>query len=186
MNLFNTLLLGVFAGASVVALSGCQSRSGEKQPLAATQKRVDLPRFMGDWYVIANIPTFIEKGAHNAVERYDLRPDGKIATTFTFNKGSFEGPKKEYHPVGTIRNRETNAEWGMQFVWPFQADYLIAYVDDDYQTTIIGVPKRKYVWIMARTPTLPEAVYNDLVKRVQDMGYDLSRLQKVPQQATAR
>jgi apolipoprotein D and lipocalin family protein len=35
---------------------------------------VDLERFMGDWYVIANIPTFIEKGAHNAVEGYQMVP----------------------------------------------------------------------------------------------------------------
>ena len=47
---------------------------------------VDLPRFMGDWYVIANIPTPFEKDAHNPIETYKLDGDGTIATTFTFNK----------------------------------------------------------------------------------------------------
>ncbi|MDH3935419.1 MAG: lipocalin family protein, partial [Gammaproteobacteria bacterium] len=37
---------------------------------------VDINRFMGDWYVIANIPTFVETGAHNAIESYALNADG--------------------------------------------------------------------------------------------------------------
>ena len=41
-----------------------------------TVEFVDLERFMGDWYVIANIPTFIEKGATNAIESYKLMDDG--------------------------------------------------------------------------------------------------------------
>ena len=60
-----------------------------------TVPQVDLARFMGPWYVIANIPTFVEKGAHNAVESYALNPDGTIATTFRFNKDAFDGPQKE-------------------------------------------------------------------------------------------
>ena len=57
---------------------------------------------MGDWYVIANIPTFMERGAHNAVESYALDADGTIATTFTFRDGSFEGKRKQYHPRGFV------------------------------------------------------------------------------------
>ena len=69
----------------VFTLIGCQSAT---LPPLKTVANVDLPRFMGDWYVIANIPTFIEKGAHNAVESYRLDKDGTIATTFTFRAGS--------------------------------------------------------------------------------------------------
>ncbi len=177
--------LGVFLGMlGLMGLTGCatQGSSMKKTPLPLARD-VDIPRFMGDWYVIANIPTFIEKGAHDAVEGYALRPDGRIATTFTFRKGSFTGPVKTYHPIGTIHDPVTRAEWRMQFVWPFQAAYLITHLDDDYTETIIGVPSRKYAWIMARTPQIPESRYNDLVRRMADMGYDVSRLQKVPQSA---
>jgi apolipoprotein D and lipocalin family protein len=69
----------------------------------------------------------------------------------------------------------------MQFVWPFQAAYLITYLDDAHTVTIIGVPSRKYAWVMARTPQIPDAQYADLVQRMTDMGYDVSLLQKVPQ-----
>ena len=136
---------------------------------------------MGDWYVIAHIPTFIEKEAYNAVESYQLAPDGTVATTFFFNKGSFDGPVKTYKPRGFVYNRETNSEWRMRFVWPFKAAYLITYLDDNYETTVIGVPGRDYAWIMARTKTIPEARYNELVTLLANTGHDVSKLRRVPQ-----
>ena len=136
---------------------------------------------MGDWYVIGNIPTFLEKDAYNTKESYKLAEDGTIPTTFTFNKGGFDGPLKTMHPKGFVDNKESNAEWRMQFLWPFKADYLITYLSDDYQTTIIGVPDRKYAWIMARTKTLPDDTYQELVAELRRQGHDLSRLRKVPQ-----
>lgn len=145
------------------------------------ERRVDLQKFMGDWYVIAHIPTFIETQAYNAVESYKLDPDGTIATTFTFNKGGFDGPLKTYTPRGFVYNSETNAEWRMQFFWPFKAAFLITDLSPDYSTTIIGVPDRKYVWIMARTQTISPARYAEMVKFLEESGHDLSKLRKVPQ-----
>lgn len=164
-----------------MSITGCATGGGDAKPLPLVD-HVDLPRFMGDWYVIANMPTFIEKGAHNAVENYELNEDGTIATTFTFNKDAFDGPKKEYTPKGFVREGTGNAEWGMQFIWPIKADYLIIHLDDDYQTTVIGVPDRKYVWVMARTPQIPGAKYEELVAFLRSVDYDVSQLQKVPQQ----
>lgn len=142
---------------------------------------VDLDRFMGPWYVIANIPTFLEKDAHNAVETYSLNDDGTIATTFTFRKGAFDGEPKKYSPKGFITNTETNALWGMRFIWPIKADYRIVYLDDDYTQTVIGRQSRDFVWIMARTPTISDLDYDQLVSFVESLGYDTSKLQRVPQ-----
>ncbi len=61
---------------------------------------------MGDWYVIASIPTFIERGAHNAVESYRLAADGTIETTFTFRAGGFDGEPKRYTPRGFVVDRD--------------------------------------------------------------------------------
>jgi apolipoprotein D and lipocalin family protein len=164
--------------AALLALVACQSVP--ERPLKLADE-VDLERFMGDWYVIANIPTFIEKGAHNAVESYRLAPDGSIATTFTFREGGFEGEMKRYTPKGFVFDRESNAVWGMQFVWPIKADYRIVHVADDYSTTVIGREKRDYAWIMARTPTIPEAEYRRLLGLLAQQGYDISKVRKVPQ-----
>jgi apolipoprotein D and lipocalin family protein len=157
-------------------LGGCSSA-----PPMKTVDHVDLERFMGDWYVIANIPTFIEKDAHNAVESYRLDDDGTVATTFTFRKGGFDGEKKVYHPRGYIVDEESNALWGMQFIWPFKGDYRIIYLDEDYATTVIGRQKRDYVWLMARSPEPPQADYQRALEAIRAAGYDLDELRRVPQ-----
>ncbi|MGB7816350.1 MAG: lipocalin family protein [Methylotenera sp.] len=68
----------------------------------------------------------------------------------------------------------------MQFIWPIKAEYLITYLDDAYTQTIIARNARDYVWIMARSPHLSEEEYATLTKKVADMGYDISKLRKVP------
>jgi apolipoprotein D and lipocalin family protein len=146
-----------------------------------TVEKVDLPRFMGDWYVIANIPTSIEKGAHNAVESYRLAGDGTIDTTFTFRAGDFDGKLKTYNPRGFVLDRASNALWGMRFIWPIKADYRIVYLNEDYSQTVIGRKQRDYVWIMARTPQIPEADYQRLLAFVVGLGYDAAQVQRVPQ-----
>jgi len=146
-----------------------------------TVDEVDLVRFMGPWYVIANIPTFLEKDAYNAVETYTLNDDGTIATNFKFRKGSFDGKAKEYNPKGFVLDTESNARWGMRFVWPIKADYRIVYLDDDYTQTVVGRQDRDYVWIMARTPSIPDQDYDRLIGLVESLGYDISKIQRVPQ-----
>jgi apolipoprotein D and lipocalin family protein len=164
------------AAAGLLMLTACSA-----SPTIPTAGKVDLERFMGDWYVIANIPTYLERGAHNAVESYRLDADGSIATTFTFRDGAFDGPEKVLRPRGFVRDRETNAVWGMQFVWPIKAEYVIAHVDENYSETIIARSARDYVWIMAREPELTQGDYERLVGMVAALGYDVSELQRVPQ-----
>lgn len=142
---------------------------------------VDLEKFMGDWYVIANIPTYLERNAHNAIESYELNSSGTINTTFRFRSGGFDGPVKTFHPKGFIKDRQSNALWGMQFIWPFKADYRIVYLNENYSQTIIGRQARDYVWIMARTPEISAEDYQRLSDYVVTLGYDIKALSKVPQ-----
>ena len=150
-----------------------------------TIESVDLQRFMGDWYVIASIPTFIEKDAYNALESYPLDPDGNIATTFRFNKGRLDGPLKEYKPRGFVKDTGSNAVWGMQFIWPIKAEYRIIYLTDDYTQTVIGRSKRDYVWIMAREPSIPDQDYQNILDFLTKQGYQLENLRKVPHDENA-
>lgn len=157
--------------------AGCGTNMPDLKPV----EYVDLPRFMGDWYVIANIPTFLEKGAHNAVENYALNDDGTIATTFTFRDESFDGKQKTYTPVGFVTDHPSNAIWGMRFIWPFKADYRIIHLDDAYSETVIGRNKRDYVWLMAREPELPPDRMEALLDFVESVGYERAAIQRVPQ-----
>jgi apolipoprotein D and lipocalin family protein len=134
---------------------------------------------MGDWYVIAAIPTFLEKETYNGVETYELNDDGTIATTFTFNKGALDGPRKTYTPKGFV-SEESTGVWGMRFIWPIKAEYRIIYLTPDYGQTVIGRSKRDYVWIMARESSIPESDLEQIKTFLIEQGYDLADLRMVP------
>jgi len=168
--------------ASLLALAGCSSTASK--PIALVD-HVDLDRFMGDWHVIANIPTFIEKGAHNAIESYRRAPDGTIETTFTFRADRFDGPERRYTPRGFVLDHSSNAVWGMQFLWPIKSDFRIVYLTPDYQQTVIGREARDYVWIMARTPEIPESDFRNILVFLEAQGYAIDRIRKVPQQSAS-
>lgn len=170
---------------SIAAISLCVLLGCESVPIIPTVTKLDLERFMGDWYVIASIPTAFEKQAFNAVESYRLTDDGTVETTFRFNKGGFDGPVKIYRSRAYVLDTASNAHWGMQFVWPFKAEYRVVYLTPDYSLTVIGRSKRDYVWIMARTPSIPDAAYARLRELIASYGYDLGELRKVPQQAAS-
>lgn len=166
---------------ALAILAGCASSPPSGlQPVALVDK-VDLPRFMGDWYVIANIPTFLEKGAQNAMDSYRLDPDGSIATVFSFNADAPDGPRKSYASRGYVLDTHTNAVWGQEYVWPIKADYRISWLSPDYKEVVVTREKRDYVWIMARTPSIPEADLQRLIAFVGSQGYDTGKLQRVPQ-----
>jgi apolipoprotein D and lipocalin family protein len=166
--------------SAVAVVSVAMARRSASPPIPTVQ-HVDLDRFMGDWYVIAHIPSRPEREAWDAVESYARRPDGAIATTFRFRPGSFEAPVKTMRPVGYVRPDTGNAVWGMQFVWPIRAEYRIAWLDADYTQVIVARNARDYAWVMARTPVIAYADYDAHVARLRAMGYPVEKLRKVPQ-----
>jgi apolipoprotein D and lipocalin family protein len=165
------------AAAVLAALfvQGCAA----PEPLPVVEN-MDLERFMGPWYVLANVPTFLERDAYNAVETYRRDPDGTIATTFTFRRGGFDGKPVEYKPRGFV-SAESPAIWGMQFVWPIKAEYRIVHLNTDYSLTVVARSARDYAWLMGRKPELAEADYERFVALLRDFGYDVAEIQKVPQ-----
>ncbi|BDU21663.1 lipocalin family protein [Dyella sp. GSA-30] len=176
MNLPKKMLLA----CGIVLVCACV-HAGSLPPIKPVE-HVDLPRFMGDWYVIATIPTRFEKNAYNAVETYKAQPDGNIYTAFRFNNGSYEGPVKAIHSTAFVKAGSGNAVWGVQVFWPVKAQYIVAYLKEDYSQTIVARDARDYTWVMARTPTISQADYDALMVRVVQLGYSLQDVRKVPQQ----
>jgi len=130
---------------------------------------VDLERFMGRWYVLANIPTPFDRNVVNPLEHYELNANGSVATTFSFRKPG--GELKTLRMTGYPEAEPNNGSWGMQWIWPIRADYRIAYLDDAYEYAIIGRNKRDYLWIMSRTAYIQESRFEALIERAVSMGY---------------
>lgn len=164
--------------SSILTLAGCSSTYYRNE----TAEKVDIKRFMGEWYVIAHIPTYFEKGAYNALETYTLRDDGVIDVDFRYRKDSFTGELKTLPQIGWVYDLETKAHWKIRPFWPLKFDYLIHYLADDYSATVIGVPDHDYLWFMARTPELSEEQRVKMEEIAEALGYDLSKLREIPHQ----
>ena len=171
-----SISLAVFSFAIMCLISGCALNEA---PLP-TVENVNIDRFMGRWYVHGYTPIIVDKDAYNAIEHYRLDADKKIQTTYQFRDGGFAAEINTLTPVGWVDEKvDSNAEWRMQFIWPFTADYIILHVDADYSETIIAHPSRKYAWIMLRSNTVSDADYDRLVTKLKAIGYDTDRMQKL-------
>lgn len=167
-KIFSFLLLPIF-----VVLVGCQ----EGEEMKAVEN-LDLERFMGDWHVIANIPTFVEKNTINNLESYRLREDGNVDITFSLT--TTENERKRHQAKGFVLNKEQPSQWKVQFFWPIKFPFYVIELDADYSYTVIGLPNRKYAWIMAREPMMDDKLYEDILVRLADIGYNVEQIQKVP------
>lgn len=146
-----------------------------------TVAHVDLDRYLGRWYVIANIPYSLEKGKVASYDTYIKRPDGKLDNIFTFRKGGFEAPEKSWHGIAWITKPASNAEWKVRFIWPLTSTYLVLELDPDYRWAVVGTPNRKLLWILARDRQVSAADYEHILGLIVAQGYDRNAVVPVPQ-----
>lgn len=154
-------------------------------PLAAMTTPIDLERFMGTWYVIANIPTFFDRGTTHNVENYTLDDGGRVVhVDFTYRKAGSGKPGLLQQRAEVVNDACT--QWAISpklgVFLPLRIAYLVADCAEDYSTTIIGVPDKSYIWIMARTPTVDQATYDALLAKARSFGYDTSSILRVSQE----
>jgi len=178
------VLTGVCLALSAL-LCACAGAPANPNPRAdaplALAPAVDLQRFMGRWYVIANIPYFAEQGYVGSFVEYALRPDGGIDDVFFGRKMSFEKELEKKTLKDSVVPGSNNAAWRSSPFWPLSFSYLILYVDPGYQYALIGYPGKKWGWVFARSPDIGEADYRKLLQQFALQGYDTTRFQRVPQ-----
>lgn len=154
-------------------LTGCGSMK-----FKATDRKIKIQDYMGQWYVISGRVTFLESGAHNPIEKYTLGTDEKtVEIDFSFNKNSLDGKVKKIPQKGRILNAPTNTHWQVSPIWPIWLDYLILDISDELDIVAVGVPSGKYLWIMARDKNISQDKVNALLERLKVMGYPLNDLE---------
>jgi apolipoprotein D and lipocalin family protein len=176
MSAAGLALLGAGVGLSTLLSAGDDSRP----PLRVVPK-VDLTRYTGTWYEIARYPNRFQKDCVATTATYTLRPDGRVTVVNRCRQKTLDGKVKEAEGVAWVVDKGTNAKLKVRFFWPFSGDYWIIDLGPDYEYAVVGHPKRSYLWILSRTPSLDPAVYQGILDRIAAQGYDLKPLIQTPQ-----
>jgi apolipoprotein D and lipocalin family protein len=161
-------------------LAGC-APSGPGLPPLHTVAQVDLPRYMGTWYEIASYPHRFQKGCVASRADYRLLADGKVEVVNQCREERLDGPLKSVTGTARVVDATTNARLEVSFFRPFWGDYWIIDLDPGYRWAMVGHPSRDYLWILSRTPTLDETVYQQLLAGLPAKGYDQARLRRTLQ-----
>jgi apolipoprotein D and lipocalin family protein len=166
--------------------NGCATTTTERfgLPPLQTVSKVDLSRYTGTWFEIVSYPQRFQRGCTGSAANYTLHDDGEICVVNRCRKGSLEGEENSAEGRARVVDATTNAKLEVTFFWPFWGDYWIIDLGENYEYAVVGHPGRDYLWILSRTPTMDDAVYQGILDRLQAKGYPLDRLQKTLQPAT--
>jgi apolipoprotein D and lipocalin family protein len=148
-----------------------------------TVTSVDLDRYLGRWYEIASYPAWFQKNCTATTADYSLRDDGLIKVINSCRKSSLDGKLKQSTGRAKVVAGSDNAKLKVSFFWPFWGNYWIIDLDPEYRWAVVGGPNRKYLWILSRTPHMDNEVYEGIVSRLRDQGYDPARLERTVQPA---
>ena len=170
---------------ALLLITACAGVAKDNRPLEVVDS-VDLKRYLGTWYEVASYPAWFQKGCTGSMAEYSLLPDGKIQVVNSCRKNTLDGKLKQAKGKAEVMDATTNAKLKVWFFWPFKGNYWIIDLDPDYQWAVVGEPKRKYLWILSRTPTMDETAYRDILARLPQKGYDPSRLNKTAQVGMAQ
>lgn len=168
---------------TVAALAGCSTSTTERLglPPLETVPRVDLARYVGTWYEIASFPQSFQKGCVATTATYTLRDDGDVDVLNRCRKDALDGPEKSARGRARVVDAATGAKLEVSFFRPFWGDYWIVDLGAGYDYAVVGHPGRDYLWILSRTPTMPEATYEGILERLESQRYDTSRLRRTLQ-----
>lgn len=165
----------VILSAAVMGTVVAISARAESGPELRTVSSVDLKRYVGRWYEIARYPNrFQRKCVGDTSAVYVLRPDGKIGVINSCRKA--DGTFSTSRGTAKVVDKSTNARLKVTFFWPFSGNYWIIGLDPEYRYAIVGVPDRKYLWILSRTPTLDSTLYQQAIGQIKAADYDPARL----------
>jgi len=157
-------------------LGGCVSARGPEgvTPVGSFQ----LDRYLGTWYEVARLDHRFERGLSNVTANYGLNDDGSVKVV---NRGTVISSGKLKEATGKARfvKSPSEAHLKVSFFGPFYGAYIVFELADDYTHAIVSGPSRKYLWILARSPELPDTIYQQLVEKARELDFPVDDLIKV-------
>ena len=173
--------------AAVLVVGGCATTTTERLglPPLETVEEVDLSRYVGGWYEIASYPQFFQRRCVGTTATYRVRDDGLIDVQNRCYRDSLDGRLVDAGGRARVPDPAESAKLEVSFFGPFWGSYWVIDLGEDYEYAVVGGPSRDFLWILSRTPTMEESVYQGILGRLRANGYTLDELQKTPQPENA-
>jgi apolipoprotein D and lipocalin family protein len=171
------------AQALAIALLVAPPMPAQAQQRLLSVPKVDLQRYAGTWYEIARLPNqFQSQCVSDVTATYAPRDDGNVAVTNRCRTGP--GADDADVAEGVARPvDDTGAKLKVSFLpgwlqWlPFaRGDYWVLELDEQYRHALVGEPGRRYLWLLSRTPELPQELVQDVLGRAREMGFPTDRM----------
>ncbi|NDP22553.1 MAG: lipocalin family protein [Paludibacter sp.] len=143
-----------------------------------TVQEVDLSRYSGTWYELASYPQFFERGCINVRATYTPKAD----FIEVYNQSIKNGKANNIKGKAFVVKNSGNAKFKVQFFWPFKGDYWIIDLADDYSWAVVSDPKRSTLWILSRKPEMDSNIYNALIDKLVEKGFDKNKIVIMVQQ----
>lgn len=173
------MLTNLLGSLAATVLAAGLAPYGAREPSSA--RHLDLRRYMGQWYPIASVPPRAEREAFDAVKHYRLiEVLGEIELLDVFRDGAHDGALRIIRTRATVRPHSGNTVWDASFLGPLKTEHRILWLAADYSEVIVAAPARDQVWYMARRSGVPSASYEAAAERICSLGYDASRLRRIP------
>ncbi|MBN1251149.1 MAG: lipocalin family protein [Bacteroidales bacterium] len=146
-----------------------------------TVKKLEINKFLGTWYEIARFPHSFEKNLVGVTATYSLKKDGIIKVLNQGYKNTLNGELKKAVGKAKVPNADFPGKLKVSFFWIFYADYFVLELDENYKWAIIGSSSPKYLWILSRNSQMDEILYQKLIKKIIERGYNIENLIRVEQ-----
>ena len=162
-------IYSLFMVAYMMHMTSCYAQGVD----TSTVEDLDVKRYMGRWYEIARYDHRFERDLDHCEAFYTLEPTGKIGVR---NSGI-------NYRTGLLKITDGKAKLGkypgqlrVSFFLFFYSDYNVLALGKDYDWALVGSKSPKYLWILSRTPSLPEKTLEHILAEAQARGYDTDRL----------
>jgi len=160
-----------------IILFSCKKGAGDLPVVT----QVDLNKYSGKWYEIARLPNRFEKGLKCVTATYRLREDGKIEVINRGHKIGGPGKISKIKGVARVPDKNQPGKLKVSFFWPFSGNYYIIELEENYRYALVGEPSRKYLWVLSRDKQLDDTIYESLLKKAEQMGFNSEEVVKTKQ-----
>jgi apolipoprotein D and lipocalin family protein len=142
---------------------------------------VNLNKYAGKWYEIAAFPQRFQNNCNCTTAEYTVTNKEYVIVENRCNKYSIHGKPSYIKGKAFVDKNSGNAKLKVQFLWPFKGKYWIIDIADDYSYAVVGHPNKKYLWILSRTPKMDDAIYQNIITKIQAKGFAISKIKLTTQ-----